>query len=235
MVERLRVYVAAGGRLLVSGATALERFGRDVLGAGVRAVRGSGVFHVPSGDGAVAVWSTSWALVETDNGRGLGALGETPSREERLLPHPAAVLNRVGRGRVAWIPFDVFRDFERNRYPMLREFIRSVADALSARAEIRVAAPPCVDAVLRRKGGRRIVHLVNRASGIPTLPNSGAVDGIPPVGPVTITVRGPDLPRSARLAFEAGDLSVERHGRASAAWIRVEVQRIGIHAAVVLE
>ncbi len=155
MVERLRVYVAGGGRLLVSGAAALDRFGKDFLGVGVRASRGSGVRHVPSGDGAVAVWSASWALVEPEDARGLGALGETPSREERLLPHPAAVLNRVGRGRVAWVPFDVFRDFERNRYPMLRKFIRSVADALSARAEIRVAAPACVDVILRRKGGRR--------------------------------------------------------------------------------
>jgi hypothetical protein len=235
MVDGAKAYVRGGGRLLVTGAAAFDRFGGEFLGARLDALRENAVLHVPASDGAVAAWSASWALVRPERARSLGALGATPSLEEQLLPHPCAVLNRVGRGAVAWIPFDVFRDFERNRYPLLREFIRSVTSSLSARLQVQVKAPSCVDVILRRKGARRIVHLVNRASGVPTLPNSGAVDEIPPVGPVVITMRGPDAPRSARLAFETGDISMERHGRGSKAWMRITVPRVNIHAAVVLQ
>jgi hypothetical protein len=33
--------------------------------------------------------------------------------------------------------------------------------------------------------------LLNRASGIPNLPNNGAIDEIPPVGPITVRMRLP--------------------------------------------
>jgi hypothetical protein len=235
MVAALKTRVAGGGKLLVTGARALNRFGEEILGAQLDSVRENAVFHVPAARGAVAAWSTSWALVKPLTARALGVLGETPSLDEKLLPNPCAVVNRVGKGAVAWIPFDVFRDFHRNRYPLLREFIRTVTRSLGARFEVQVSAPSCVDVILRRKGARRIVHLVNRASGLPTLPNSGAIDEIPPVGPVTIVVRGPGVPRSARLAFETGALVVRRSGQGAQALVRITVPRVRIHAAVVLD
>jgi len=54
-----------------------------------------------------------------------------------------------------------------------------------------------------------MIHLINRASGIPNQPHNGAVDEIPPVGPITITVRRPTPPRSVRLAFEKGGIDLD--------------------------
>ena len=89
-----------------------------------------------------------------------------------------------------------------------------------------------MDVVLRRKAGRTIIHLINRASGIPNRPNDGTVDEIPPVGPVTVEVRLPKRPASVSLAFEESDFDwnyVARRGKLVAT-----VDRVHIHAAVVI-
>jgi hypothetical protein len=163
----------------------------------------------------------------------VGRLGTTPSLTEKLLPWAAAFINKVGRGTVAWIPFNAFRDFERNRYPLLREFIRSVVTPLARGLDIEVRAPACVDVVLRRKGRRRIVHFINRATGIPTLPNSGVIDEIAPVGPVQITLRQAKPPAGIRAAFEDAGITVAR--RVKGQPVRITVSQVRIHAAVVLE
>lgn len=233
-VAALRGYVAQGGKLVLSGAAAFDRFGADFLGARRVALKESAVLHLPSGKQAVAAFSASWALVRPTSARGLAPLGETPSRDERLLPFPWAVVNRVGKGTVAWIPLDLFRDYSRNRYPMVRELVREAVRALRPRFEIEAAAPAAVDVILRRKGPRRIVHLVNRASGLPTLPNTGAVDEIPPVGPVTITVRGAVKRGAVKRAFEKSDMIVKTTGKGAAAVTRITVPSLRIHAAVVI-
>ncbi len=230
MVTLLKDYVKRGGKLLLSGADAPTRFGEDFVGARIVSLAEHAVYHVPAAGAAVAAWSARWALAEPTTARPFGQLGRTPSRDEKLLPHAAAFHNRVGRGTVAWIPFGVFRDFERNRYPLLREFIRSVALPLTRGLPVTVQAPACIDVILRRRGSATIVHLVNRSTGIPTLPNTGIIDEISPAGPVRITVRRELAPRSIRAVFEEMKLTVTR----SRAGVRITVPSVRIHAAVLL-
>ncbi len=120
------------------------------------------VYHVPAADGTVPIFN-DWRLIDLGGAKSLGLLGTTPLRDERLLPHPAATLNRVGRGAVGYVPCNVFRYFAASRYPLLRVFLGDVMRALAGRMEIEVEAPTYVDVVLRRQGSRRIVHLVNRS------------------------------------------------------------------------
>jgi hypothetical protein len=233
MVSGLKAYAENGGRLLVSGAGAPPVFGQDFLGVKLSSTTDGAVYHVPASGAAVAAWSARWAFAEPVSARPLGRLGATPSLTEKLLPWPAAFVNTVGRGTVAWVPFNVFRDFERNRYPLLREFIRAAVRPLARDQDIEVKAPACVDVVLRRKGRRRIIHLVNRSTGIPTLPNSGVIDEVAPVGPVQITVRQAGAPPRITSAFEEAGITVAR--RAKGQPIRLTVAKVHIHAAVVLE
>ncbi|MCK4375577.1 MAG: hypothetical protein KAX19_09615, partial [Candidatus Brocadiae bacterium] len=175
MVEALKAYVRGGGKLLVSGAAAFERFGAGFLGVSRGRVESDATYHVPAADGSVPIFSESWRLVMARSARPIGRLGRTPLLGERLLPNPAAAVNRVGKGAVAYVSFDVFRFFARHRYPLVRAFVGEVARALAGRLPIHVTAPVCVDVVLRKKGGKRVVHLINRASGIPNRPNDGTV------------------------------------------------------------
>ncbi|MCK4374685.1 MAG: hypothetical protein KAX19_05125, partial [Candidatus Brocadiae bacterium] len=232
MVEALKGYVRSGGRLLVSGSAAFERFGGRFLGVRGGKVESEASYHVSAGGGSVRVFSTAWRMVKTGAARAFGRLGKTPLLEERLLRSPAATLNKVGKGVVAYVPFDVFRFFGACRYPMVRQFVGELTHALAGEMAIRVEAPTCVDVVLRKKADRTIVHLINRASGIPNRPNDGTVDEVPPVGPVTVEVKLPKRPASVSLALEESDFDwkyVARRGKAVAT-----LDKVHIHAAIVV-
>jgi hypothetical protein len=233
--DALRGYVEAGGRLLVTGARAFERFGPEFLGVGAGRVEEQRAYHVPAGDGAVPLYSPLWRLVEPAAAVPHGRLGLTPLPDDRLLDAPAFTINRVGRGCVAYVPADLFRDFNRNRYPLTRVFAGAVVRALAGRFDIEVDGPTCLDVTLRRRGGRRIVHLVNRASGIPNQPNNGAIDEIPAVGPVTVRLRLPARNYDVRLAFEKADLDVKAVRRGGVLSLSVRVPHVRIHGAVVVD
>ena len=231
MVAALKTYVGQGGKLLITGSESFDRFGAAFLGARSVRVEEKATYRVPAADGAVPLHSEPWRLVKPGRASGIGRLGRSSLLDDRLLPHPAATLNKVGRGAVAYIPAGVFRDFCHNRYPLTRAFIGEVVQRLAPRLDVEIKAPVCIDAALRRKGQRRIIHLVNRGSGIPNQPNNGAVDEIPRVGPIRIRLRSGVKPRRVSLAFEKGGLFWSyRRGSVS-----ITVPAVRLHAAVIVE
>ena len=135
---------------------------------------------------------------------------------------------------MAFIPYDVFHSFDRNRYPRLRQFIGEITTRLAGKLPIRVSAPTCVDAVLRKNGPRTLVHLINRGSGLPNVPSSGAIDEIPPVGPVTVEMDLPEAPNEVSLAFEEAPLAWEYTPGKRAGRLKIRLERVHIHAAVVV-
>ena len=136
---------------------------------------------------------------------------------------------------MAYIPCNVFRDFHTSRYPLTRAFVHGVMRALTGRLEIEAKAPACIDVLLRRKGKKKIIHLINRSSGIPNLPNSGVIDEIPSVGPVAITLRDCGKPRKVRLAFEKAAIRWKYVPGRQGGVLKVDVPDVHIHAAVVVE
>ena len=202
MVDALKEYVGSGGKLLVSGAKAFERFGAPFLGVGPGRLVEKAIYYVPAGDAAASIASAIWRLVEATTAEKLASLGTTPLLDEQLLPNPAATLHRIGQGAVAYIPCDVFHEFRQNRYPPLRRFLHDVVRRLAGPLDIEVAAPSCVDVVLRRQGTRRIVHMINRSSGISTTSICGMIDEIPLVGPIMISMRMANRPKHVHVAFE---------------------------------
>jgi hypothetical protein len=229
MVAALKDYVRNGGKLVVSGAESFDRFGSAFLGVSKGKLEKKKAFYLPAGDGAVPLYSELWRLVKPTTAKTLSRLGRQPLLDDGLLPHPTATINRVGRGAVAYIPAAIFRDFNHNRYPLTRAFIGEVMRKLAGRFEIEVIAPVCVDVVLRRKGDRTIIHLVNRTSGIPNQPNNGAIDEIPPVGPITITVRCHRRPKSVKLALEEHPFGWQfRAGK-----LTITLSQVAIHAAII--
>ncbi len=235
MVDALKRYVKDGGRLLVSGAAALERFGGRFLGVSGGTVEQDVVYHVPAADGSVPVFSEQWRLVKPTVAKAFGRLGTKPLLDKRLLAHPAATINKAGKGAVAYVPFNVFRFFNGHHYPMVRTFVGQLARALAGKQAIHVEAPVCVDVVLRKKGGKSIIHLLNRASGIPNKPNDGTVDEIPPVGPVRVEMKVAKKPRKAALAFENGALESKYLAGRRGGKLVLTVAQVHIHCAVVIE
>ncbi|MDD5704419.1 MAG: alpha-L-fucosidase [Kiritimatiellae bacterium] len=231
MVKALKAYVSSGGKLLVSGPRAYDRFGAAFLGVKSVKVKQKVSYHVPAADGATPVFSDPWRLLKLQGARSLGRLGQTPLLDERLLPHPAATIHKVGKGQVAYVPCNIFRDFTRNRYPLTRALIGEVTRALAGRLPIEVQAPTAIDVILRKKRAARIIHLINRSSGIPNQPNNGAIDEIPSVGPVTIRMKLRARPRTVRLKLEKGRIQ----SRFVLGMLTVTVPLVHIHAAVMVE
>lgn len=234
-VKGLVEYVRRGGRLIVSGSAGYERFGGTFLGVRSAKVEKDATYFVGSGEEMEPIFSGKWRLLRTTKAKGYGRMGRSMLPDERLLGHPAFTVNRVGRGAVAYVPFDVFHSFEINRYVLTREFVGEVVRALGVRFGIRVAGPSCVDVTLRRKGKRVIVHLLNRVSGMPNRPNNPTVDEIPWVGPVTVEMDLLRPPRGVELAWEDSEVASGFLTGARGGTLRVKVERVRIHSAVVVE
>lgn len=236
MVDALKRYVEGGGRLLVTGGRSVDRFGAEFLGARpLGALEEEVTVYVPLEDARGPVRARTLRRLAPEGARVLGRLSETSLLEEEQLEWPAATLHRFGRGRVACIPFDVCRAFHDSRYAMTRRFIGDVVGALAGRLRIRVTAPAGVDIVLRRKGGRTLIHCVNRFSGLGMGPQAGEVDEIPFAGPVKVRMDSPRRPKRARAAFEGGRLTWEYREKKNGGSFAAQLDRVRIHEAIVIE
>ncbi|MCE5260058.1 MAG: hypothetical protein LLG44_13525 [Chloroflexi bacterium] len=234
MVDALKAYVEQGGRLLLSGSEVFSRFGAAFIGAQSVSVESNALFHVPTASGMLQLGSISWRMLKPDSARALGFLGKTPLPDAELLPYPAAVLNQVGAGQVLYVPMDLFHFFQRTRYPMVREWLGGLVAAMKPALRIRIKAPGCVDAVLRRKGNKTIIHLINLAQEMPNY--TSAAPNIPPVGPVEIAYDTVQIPQRIVLAYE--DTAIRRDYRVnsgSGGTTLITVPQVGIHCAVVIE
>ena len=234
MVEALRNYVECGGCLLLSGADAFDRFGADFLGAETAKVETKASYHVPISAGSVQLGSVSWRLLELRTAEAVGYLGTTPLLDSELTPYPAAVLNHVGRGSVLYVPMDLFHFYQITRYPLVRAWVGELIAALAPKRAIRVRAPACVDVVLRRKGPKTIIHLINLAQGLPNYNNPA--EDIPASGPVLIELDVTEIPQRISLAYEEGDIQRDYRSSGNGGGVCcIQVAQVGIHAAVVIE
>lgn len=229
--NKLKRYVEQGGRLLITGAESFERFGAQFIGAETVNVENSCVFYIPAGEGASPLYSDKWRLLRPAAAKVLGNLYSLDRAGDDDTGYPAATLNQVGKGFVAYIPAAIAQDFDYGHAIGSRIFFGEVLRTLAGDMMLQVSAPTCVDVALRQQGKRVMVHLVNRASGIPNLPNQGMVDEIPAVGPVFIQLRIKSKPVSVQAAWDGGDVDWSYDGEK----IHAKVTAIHIHEAIVIE
>lgn len=79
--------------------------------------------YVPDGDGGTApLYSRAFRLLRPVAARGLLPLFTQWGAGGDEAGFPAAVLNRVGKGKVVYIPAAVARDYDFNRMPAIRAF-----------------------------------------------------------------------------------------------------------------
>jgi len=157
----------------------------------------------PDGDGGTApLYSRAFRLLRPVAARGLLPLFTQWGVGGDEAGFPAAVLNRVGKGKVVYIPAAVARDYDFNRMPAIRAFFGLVLREAAVGTAVALNAPSWVDLTLRRSGEQLQIHLINRATGIPNLPNQGAVAEIPATGPLAFRLKTARKPRSVRGAWE---------------------------------
>ena len=232
MVAALKKYVENGGSLLVTGPGAHARFGEAFLGFRAEKSEPAASYAYPLREGEGVLYSDPWLLgTHADGAESLGRIGRGCQFEDKLLPYSSAVLHRVGKGVVAYVPARLAHDFEFSRFPQARNFFGELAERLLPDPEVRAKAPACVDVALRRRGETRMVHFVNRISGIPNQPNNGVIDEIPRVGPLSVRMKLAKKP--ARVSWELDDGSVEWSWNDGV--LEASIPSVWIHGVLVVE
>ncbi len=231
MAQALAGYVRGGGKLLVTGAASHGLQEPAFWGAEQAEVAEEKGCFVPSAGASFAAWSKQWGMLQLSKAKSLGTLGTTGLTDAELTPYPCAVVNRVGKGRVVYAPWDVFRFFRDTRYPAVRSWLGELVGALRPDLGLQVQAPAVVDVILRRKGKRRLVHLVNRSTGLSLESPAQGVEQIPAVGPVEVEMRVEVPPQKVWLAGEKAEF--EWGWAEGKLWARVGA--VGVHAAVIVE
>jgi hypothetical protein len=234
MVARLQDYVKNGGKLLLTGAELIKRFPADFIGAEISETRENATLYVPVGKDIAAIHSPVWAMLKSSTAEDYAPLGSTFMPGEFMTGFPGFTLNRVGKGAVGCIPCNLFQDFHNNPYNVTRTFIGECVKRVAGELDISVQAPVSVDVTLRQKEGRKIIHFINRASGIPNNPSDGGIDQIPNVGPISVHVKLPRGNYSVSLVFEDEKYSVITNDTSSGSELTVALSGVTIHNALVI-
>ena len=76
---------------------------------------------------------------------------------------PAIVSRNVGKGTVAWMPWDLGALYYRQSLPAHAGLFHDVVDAVVSAAQLTTNAHPLVEMTLMQQGGRTLMHLINLA------------------------------------------------------------------------
>jgi len=225
LVAALRERVKAGGALLIIGAGAARLFRREL---GVR-LRGE---PVQTGsyldtDGVPVHIPGPWQRFVPTSARVVGRC--LPGVDRRRKGEPAASLAACGKGRIGAVYGPLASALRACGHPLLRGFLGRLARWLFPAPLVRLSGLPAVDLSLRRRGDMLLVHLLN-TSVVQTAPRLAALDFIPPVGPVELSVRLAKPPREVRLVGERGELT----SRWERGTLRLRLDSLRLHAVVAI-
>jgi hypothetical protein len=142
---------------------------------------------------------------------------------------------RVGRGRVAYVAADIFRAYHvKNVWP-LKNILANLVRRLAPNFPVHLAAPAWLEVALADQktsaGTRTIVHLVNHHGNRPVDNNAVCIESTLPVHDVVLTVG--QAVRPTRVTLEPG--SVQPHWHFDGRQVIVQIPRVDIHTAVVIE
>jgi len=224
MVSILKDYTEKGGILILSHPEIANRFGYDFTGVKSMETETEAVYYLPvHGSEAVPMYSGVWGkVVPADDAEVLFPVLKTPLTDDEIPDFPAAVVSERGKGKVVFLPMEIFMDYANNRYPGTASFMDDVLNEVWTDPQIKVRAGAAFDFVVRKseKNGL-LLHFINRSSGLPLSPGACMIDEIPPTGPVKVSVKLPQKPESVKNLFPI--LSEEGNAVSSCSWIWEEL------------
>jgi hypothetical protein len=123
--------------------------------------------------------------------------------------------------------------YYKSRYTLVREFIKDVVNSLSPEFNVQINAPTCIEVVLRQRDGKKLVHLVNRASGLPLFENILGTDEITEVGPISVRLCTDTGPDSILNLFESGNLEWNYNEVSNE--IKIVLDKVHIHETICID
>ena len=218
-------YVRGGGRLLLIGAENAALFSTE-LPVKLKGEASSQKAFVP-GVEVFGNVSGLWQDIEPEQATVIER--RFPAVDSTRGGVTAATLSGLGAGRIAAIYGPLGAVYAATHAAPVRQFLRKVVDAIYT-PDLRIEASPAIEAALRRKHGKTLLHLVN-CTGMQVASDYAVIDEIPPAGPVSIALRLERKP--ARVTMVPGGTAVNG-GWKSGIWTGV-VDRVEIHSVLVFE
>ena len=141
---------------------------------------------------------------------------------------PAASIAPFGKGKIAATYFGLGQSYLASRSETGRAYLDGLVRQLFPQPLVEVQGSKDVDVAIHRKNGKLAVNLVNTAGPHAT---EAILQAIPPVGPLTVTIR---------TAIPVRQVTLEPGGRPLAfksrtGGIEVTVPEVKIHEIVVVE
>jgi len=220
-------YVRNGGNLIVIGPKAAKLFADvlDVTLAGEPVERVSALEHKGWLGGVRGLWQK-------------GRPGSTAQPFGRIYlnndfegePDVAATITPLGRGKIAAVYLNLGEYYLGRGTTVTRDFLDSLVDELFPAKTVEVTGSHYVDVTLMRKNGKLMVNLVN-TTGEHANDRVLVYDDIPPVGPLTVSVRLDRRPGKVTLQPSNEPLAFQYvNGR-----MLCSIDRLKIHEVVVIE
>ncbi len=146
----------------------------------------------------------------------------------QVTGRPAATLVKFGRGQLAATHCNLGQAYLRDRPELLRRYLSDLVRALFPQPLVEVQGSPEVEVTLMRNRGKLLLNLINTAGPHQTQP---ILDDIPPVGPLTVSLRLDRKPAAVTLEPGARPLAFEfQDGR-----LRLTVPRVEIHDIIAVQ
>jgi len=225
-IAELTAYVKAGGNLLLIGPTTAALFAKE-LGATLEGEpQAVGPVHL---EYAGEMVSSKGVRQAVKLGTGATAFGKLHAAADPASPaQPAASIAKLGQGQIAATYFTLGQAYRTTPTDQTRRFLNDLVRQLFPAPLVEVSGSHDVDVCVARNHGKLLVNLVNTAGPHRTQP---ILEAIPPVGPLTVSIRLAAPPAKVRLEPAGQTLAVEyRDGRA-----KVSVPQVTIHEIVVVE
>lgn len=211
-------YVEAGGSLLLIGPECARHFEAELDVSFQGDVEGSSTIYVEHEGWMSAFAGRHERVRPAERAEAFGRWYhgndfETPDEQTETADgflQASTVYATYGKGTLAAIPFEMGSAYLRGATAVARDFLKSVVDRLFPDPLVTVSGSHSVDVTLMRKdtsdGELTLVNLVNTA-GPHGDPSVYVYDEVPPIGPLTITLKHPHVPQS--VTFEPGGTELD--------------------------
>ena len=262
IAQRLNAFLARGGKLLLSGTSALGLDGRFAVPAGILS-QGTVAFtpsYLRAGKALDSAMTTSpfvvYGTAQAIQAQGAEVLAEvvrpyfnrsyqhfsshahTPDDPD-AAPLGAGVTLHNG---VAYVAYPIFSIYHAMGQPLYKYVVRGLLDRLLPEPALTTDLPSAGRATLTRQQeqGRHLLHLLYgppqvRGKAVPAGEATRVmemIEDIPAIGPVSAIVRLPKPPSRVYEALSGTDIAWSEVGQGA---YRVAVPSLRIHAAIVFE
>ncbi len=224
--DELVAYTKDGGNLLLIGPQSIALFQAELGITPVGAPAPAGNRHLVQNGEPLPI-KGPWQNVQLGTQTTPFATLQSSDDPNSAAP-PAASIAQLGRGHIAGIYFSLGHDYLSAKTGAARQFMKGLVRSLFPQPMVEVDGSADVDVTVNRLGRKLAINLVNTTS--PQMWPS-VFDALPPIGPLTVTIRQSEKPAKITLQPAGQTLDFTYHSGE----VHLTIPQLEIHEVIVVE